>query len=228
MGRKSYISHEKKVEAVEKYLRGEGSQESIAREYGITRSSFRQWLANYEAMGPSSLAATHTINKYSVELKTAAVEAYLQGQGSLFEISKRFSVRSKKQLMDWIKLYNGHKDFRATRGRGRGIYMTKGRKTMLDERIEIVSYCIAHGKDYAAAIERYKVSYPQIYSWVRRYELEGPDGLIDKRGKRKPQDKMTEEELLHAQVKMLNAEIKHKDMEIAVLKKLQEIERRRG
>lgn len=228
MGRKSYISHEKKVEAVEKYLRGEGSQESIAREYSITSSGFRQWLANYEAMGPSSLAATHKNNRYSVELKIAAVEAYLQGQGSIFEISKRFGVRSKTQLWDWIKLYNGHKDFRATGGRGRGIYMTKGRKTMLDERIEIVSYCIAHGKDYAAAIERYKVSYPQIYSWVRRYELEGPDGLIDKRGKRKPKDKMTEEELLHAQVKMLKAEIKHKDMEIAVLKKLQEIERRRG
>ena len=29
MGRKSYISYEKKVEAVEKYLRGERSQESI-------------------------------------------------------------------------------------------------------------------------------------------------------------------------------------------------------
>ena len=56
--------------------------------------------------------------------------------------------------------------------------MTKGRKTMLDERIEIVSYCIANGKDYAAAIERYKVSYPQIYSWVRRYELEGPDDIL--------------------------------------------------
>lgn len=227
MGRKSYISHEKKVEAVEKYLRGEGSQESIAREYGIATSGFRQWLANYEAMGPSSLAATHKNNRYSVELKTAAVEAYLQGQGSIFEISKRFGVRSKTQLRDWIKLYNGHKDFRATGGRGRGIYMTKGRKTMLDERIEIVSYCIANGKNYAAAIERYNVSYSQIYSWVRRYELEGPDGLIDKRGKRKPEDKMTEEELLHAHVKMLNAEIKHKDMEIAVLKKLREIERRR-
>lgn len=227
MGRKSYISYEKKVEAVEKYLRGEGSQESIAREYGIATSGFRQWLANYEAMGPSSLAATHKNNRYSVELKTAAVEAYLQGQGSIFEISKRFGVRSKTQLRDWIKLYNGHKDFRATGGRGRGIYMTKGRKTMLDERIEIVSYCIANGKNYAAAIERYNVSYSQIYSWVRRYELEGPDGLIDKRGKRKPEDKMTEEELLHAHVKMLNAEIKHKDMEIAVLKKLREIERRR-
>lgn len=227
MGRKSYISHEKKVEAVEKYLRGEGSQESIAREYGIATSGFRQWLANYEAMGPSSLAATHKNNRYSVELKTAAVEAYLQGQGSIFEISKRFGVRSKTQLRDWIKLYNGHKDFRATGGRGRGIYMTKGRKTMLDERIEIVSYCIANGKNYAAAIERYNVSYSQIYSWVRRYELEGPDGLIDKRGKRKPEDKMTEKELLHAHVKMLNAEIKHKDMEIAVLKKLREIERRR-
>ena len=50
MGRKSHISYEKKVEAVEKY-RGEGSQESIAREYGIGRTSFQQWVANYEGMG---------------------------------------------------------------------------------------------------------------------------------------------------------------------------------
>ena len=89
--------------------------------------------------------------------------------------------------------------------------MTKGRLTTLDERIEIVSYCIANGKDYGATIEKYKVSYSQIYSWVRSYEAKGPDGLIDKRAK----------------IKMLGAEIKHKDMEIAVLKKLQEIERRR-
>ncbi|MFY9506302.1 MAG: helix-turn-helix domain-containing protein [Caldicoprobacterales bacterium] len=54
MGRRG-ISYEKKLEAVEKYQRGEGSQSSIARQYGVDRTSFNQWLAIYEAMGPSGL-----------------------------------------------------------------------------------------------------------------------------------------------------------------------------
>jgi transposase len=106
--------------------------------------------------------------------------------------------------------------------------MTKGRTTTLDERIEIVSYCISVGKDYGAAIEKYGVSYQQIYSWVIKYEENGIDGLIDKRGKRKPIDEINEVERLRAELKMLKAENKRKDMEIAVLKKVQEIERRRG
>ncbi|MTI94102.1 MAG: transposase [Firmicutes bacterium] len=222
------MSYELKVEAVEKYNRGEGSLRSIACEYGMDASSLRQWLANYEAMGPSSLAVTHTNNGYSTELKTRAVEAYLRGEGSLLDMCKRFSIRSKTQLRAWIKVYNGHKDFRATRGLGRGIYMTKGRLTTLDERIEIVSYCIANGKNYGATIEKYGVSYQQIYSWVRKYESKGVDGLIDKRGKRKTLEEMNEVERLQAENKMLRAENKQKEMEIAVIKKLQEIERRRG
>jgi transposase-like protein len=227
MGRRG-ISYEKKLEAVEKYKRGEGSPGSIALEYGVDPSSLRQWIANYETMGPSGLAVVHTNNKYSVELKTAAVEAYLRGEGSQLEICKRYRIRSKKQLRDWITNYNGHKELRATGGRGRGSYMTKGRATTIDERIEIVSYCIARGKDYGAAIEKYGVSYQQIYSWVCKYEEKGVDGLIDKRGKRKPLNEMTEIERLRAENKILKAENKQKEMEIAVLKKLQEIERRRG
>ena len=106
--------------------------------------------------------------------------------------------------------------------------MTKGRTTTLDERIEIVSYCIAKGKDYGAAIEKYAVSYQQIYSWVGKYEEKGVDGLIDKRGKHKPLEEMSEDERLRAENKMLKAENKQKEMEIAVLKKVREIERRRG
>lgn len=228
MGRRSKIDWSKKIEAVEKYKRGEGSQYSIAREYGVDIASLLQWLANYEAIGPSGLAVQQTNTKYSVELKTAAVEAYLRGEASLLGICKMYSIRSNSQLRKWIKDYNGHKDFRATGGRGRGIYMTKGRSTTLEERIEIVSYCIANGKDYGAAIEKYGVSYQQIYSWVRKYEIKCIDGLIDKRGKPKPLEGMTEVERLRAENKMLKAENKQKEMEIAVLKKLQEIERRQG
>ncbi len=105
--------------------------------------------------------------------------------------------------------------------------MNKGRLTTLDERIEIVSYCIANGKDYGAAIEEYGVSYQQIYSWVRKYELKGVGGLIDKRGKPKPREEMTDVKRLRAENKMLKAENKQKEMEIAVLKKVREIERGR-
>ena len=63
--------------------------------------------------------------------------------------------------------------------------MEKGRKTTLEERIEIVSYCIAHGKDYALTIKEYHVSYYQIYGWLRKFEAEGPKGLLDRRGRRK-------------------------------------------
>lgn len=226
MGRKG-IDWNKKMEAVEKYKRGEGSQYSIARENGVDRSSLNQWIANYEAMGQSGLAVVNTNNRYSMELKTAAVESYLRGEGSQVEICKRYCIRSKTQLQKWITLYTSHKELRATGGRGRGVYMTKGRLTTLDERIEIVSYCIANGKDYGAAIEKYGVSYQQIYSWVCKYEKKGVDGLIDKRGKRKPLEEMTEIERLQAENKILKAENKQKEMEIAVLKKLQEIERRR-
>jgi len=227
MGKRG-ISYDKKLEAVEKYKRGEGSQKGIAREYGVHQSSLQQWVANYEVMGPSGLVAVHTNNKYSKELKTVAVEAYLRGEGSQVEICKRYNIRNKMQLQDWIKLYNGHKELRATGGQGRGIYMTKGRLTTLDERIEIVSYCIAKGKDYGAAIEKYGVSYQQIYSWVRKYEEKGVKGLVDKRGKNKSSDEMTEIECLRAENKMLKAENQQKEMEIAVLKKVREIERRRG
>lgn len=226
--RRRGIDWGKKIEAVEKYKRGEGSQNSIAREYTVDSSSLRQWIANYEAMGPSGLAAQQTKNIYSVEFKIAAIEAYLRGEGSQMEICKRYQTRSKRQLRNWVTGYNGHKDLRATGGRGREIYMTKGRLTTLEERIEIVSHCIANGKDYGAAIEKYGVSYQQIYSWVHKYEVKGVGGLIDKRGKRKPLDEMTEIERLRAENKMLKAENKQKEMEIAVLKKVREIGRRRG
>jgi transposase-like protein len=79
MGRRGIGSREK-IEAVEKYKRGEGSQKSLAREYGVRKASFQQWIANYDSMGPSGLAVRHTNNEYSVDQKTAVVEAYLRGE----------------------------------------------------------------------------------------------------------------------------------------------------
>ena len=103
--------------------------------------------------------------------------------------------------------------------------MSKGRKTTLDERIEIVSHCISHNRDYGKTIEQYVVSYQQVYGWIRKYEKDGADGLTDRRGKRKEEASMSEVEKLRAQLKLQKAENLRLQMENELLKKLEALER---
>ena len=163
------------------------------------------------------------LRKYSPELKQQAVQDYLTGKGSLRQICRQYEIKDKWQLRNWISCYNGHKEFKV-RSSARGeIYMTKGRKTTQEERSQIVAFCIEHGKDYALTVETYQVSYQQIYSWVRKYEASGVEGLVDRRGKTKPEDELTEAERLRQENRMLQAKLKDKEMEIALLKKLREL-----
>ena len=162
-------------------------------------------------------------NKYSTELKLQAVQDYLAGKGSLRKICKKYGIPDHKMLRQWISCYNGHKDYRRHTGAKGEIYMTKGRKTTQEERAQIVAFCIEHGKDYGLTVETYKVSYQQIYSWVRKYEDCGVGGLVDRRGKAKPEDELAEAERLRQENRMLQAMLKDKEMEIALLKKLREL-----
>ena len=161
--------------------------------------------------------------KYSPEVKVQVVEEYKAGKGSLRSICKKYGIKDHKTLREWISCYNGQKIFRK-RSSARGeIYMTKGRKTTQEERAQIVAFCIEHGKDYALTMETYQVSYQQVYSWVRKYEASGVNGLVDRRGKSKPVDELSETDRLRQENRMLQAMLKDKEMEIALLKKLREL-----
>ena len=163
--------------------------------------------------------------KYSAELKLAAVQAYLAGKGSLRAICKEYGISDNRVLRRWIACYNGQKEFKQPSAAMRGaLYMTKGRKTTQQERAEIVAFCLEHGKDYLLTAEQYGVSYNQIYSWVRKYEAKGIDGLADGRGRTKPESEMTDTEKLQAQVKLLEAQLRDKQMEVDLLKKVRELE----
>lgn len=60
-------------------------------------------------------------------------------------------------------------------------------------------------------------------TWVRKYETKGTDGLIDRRGKAKPESELTEADKLRMENKILQAKIKDREMEIEILKKLREL-----
>jgi transposase len=212
MSKRGILSDEEIIEAVQEYLEGKGSYRSIARKYGINYERFRQLAIRAKTEGIEAVKTRSTNKKYPVETKIKAVREYMEGKYSLVEICSRYQISGHSVLIQWIKWYNSGRDFKERTRSGRGITMNKGRKTTQEERAEIVAFCIENGKDYRLAMEKYSVSYQQIYSWVRKYEATGIEGLTDRRGKAKPEDKLTEADRLRMENKILQAKLK--DMEL--------------
>lgn len=219
----SKTSYEDRIEAIKRIKNGEAGINGTARKLGIHPETLRSWIMKYESQGIESLKKSNKNKRYTKEQKTNAVEEYLAGKGSLLEICKKHKITATRQLRVWIMWYNGHKEFKERSSAKGEIYMTKGRKTTQEERAEIVAFCIENGKDYGLTVETFKVSYQQIYSWVKKYEEKGVNGLTDRRGKAKPENELTEEDRLRQENKILQAKIKDQEMEIALLKKLREL-----
>ena len=226
MGRKFGVSCEERLDAVERYLRHECSMNDLAKQLQVTTKTIRQWISRYQAFGPEGLQDSCRNQSYSSTLKEVAVLDYLSGNNSLIEICGKYGMKSTTQLRNWISKYNGHEKLKSS-GTGGIPIMTPGRKTSFEERIEIVQYCIEHQNNYVETAQKYHVSYPQVYSWTSKFETQGVESLQDKRGKRKPLEKMSELEKLKAENKLLEAKNKRQQMEIDFLKKLEEMERRR-
>ncbi|WP_422677810.1 helix-turn-helix domain-containing protein [Bacillus smithii] len=90
----------------------------------------------------------------------------------------------------------------------------------------MVHFCIKNNYDYSLTAETFKISYQQIYSWTRKYEMNGSESLQERRGRKKSLEEMTLEEKLKIKIKELEAKNEHLEMENAYLKKLKELERR--
>lgn len=226
MGRKGKFSKEEKLKYVQRCMEGEDSINHTATMIGVNESSLRNWICNYQSLGIDGLHSTSKNSYYSTESKEMAVKDYLEGIGSLWDICKKYGIRSTKQLRSWIMKYNSHEELKAS-GIGGSSIMTKGRKTTYEERVEIVKYCIEHQNNYAETAQKYQASYQQVYTWVSKYENNGVEALQDRRGMRKKEDEMSELEKLKAQNKLLEAQNHKQQMEIDFLKKLEDIERRR-
>ena len=226
MPHKGCLPTEEKVKIVEGYLSGEISRCTITNQYGVSWGTLREWVRLYKTRGIAGLTPAKKNRKYSAEVKRLAVLEYFE-YGSQHTICEKYDISGRSMLQNWIKQYNGRGDFKQPNSGG-VIYMAKGRKTTQEERIEIVSHCIAHNKDYGKTIERYGVSYQQVYGWVRKYEQDGLEALADRRGKRKDVAAMTEIEKLQAQLKLKEAENLRLQMENELLKKLEALERGRS
>lgn len=227
MSGKGKVSYEEKRRLVLLCISGKMGVCEAGRIANVAHSCIRSWIKRYEAEGVEGLLPSTGNRTYSAKLKTEAVLAYLHGKGSLLEICKEYKIRSKKQLQDWIKVYNAHGDFNSRKGSGGGSYMKKARSTTQEERLQIVKECLESGRNYGEMALKYNVSYQQVRTWTLRFEELGEAGLEDRRGKRK-KDQTPRTELEAAQIEI--ERLKHKlylaERENRLLKKLDEVVRR--
>ena len=215
---------EENIHIIRDCAEGKISYAEAAQRCGMSFETMRRWASRYRAEGATVFLQTQHNSTYSPDLKEAAVKAYLSGEGSLQNICEKYNIRDTKQLRTWLKVYNGHKDFKKQTG---GSRMTKGRETTQAERIAIAKACLANGKNYGEAAIQYNVSYQQARSWTLKYIDGGESALEDRRGQRKKdQQPRSEVEQAQIEIEQLRHKLKMLEMENRLLKKLEEIERR--
>lgn len=231
MGRKSKYSKDFKIKTVKRYLSGEASSQKIANEIGTCRSIVREWAKAYKAYGDPAFDARMVNASYTAEFKMEVVQAYLNGEGSYHDIAIKYGVPAKATVKKWVDDYNSHIELKDYIPGKKDIYMTKKcRETTLEERTEIVRYCLDHDRDYSGTAALFDVTYSNVYSWTKKYVNEGEEGLRDKRGHHKTvsEEEMDETELLRRKLAETQRKLEYSQLEVRLLKKVQEVERRRS
>ena len=218
------ISPAIKQKAVMEIESGRLSQSEVARRLCVDGETVRSWLTSYRSDGNAGLEYSSKNRIYSLQTKQQAVEAYLTGQYSLQKICEIFKIRSKTQLLNWLKVYNSGRDFKRMSG---GSRMKSTHKAKQEERVQIAKKCLAAGSNYGEIAKEYGVSYQQARTWTLKYKELGEVGLEDRRGKRKyEQEPRTELEQAQIRIAQLEHQLRMAEMENHLLKKLKEIERR--
>ena len=201
------ISADDKIRIVKAIIDKETSITYASQELGVTESTVEDWVRKYKDFGEDGLNPHRIRRNYSKEFKEEAVQAVLSGKMNLKQATKAYKISNREVLRSWIKKYE----------EGIGLDqrhslspLSKGRKTTIEERKEIVLYTLANNRNYKEAAETYKVSYHQVYTWIQKYEESGDAGLEDNRGRISPDAKIRR---LEGQVDRLQKQVRQLEKE---------------
>ena len=222
---KSPHTSEWRAMVAKEYLDGKASSPEIAKRYGINDRTVRRLAQRYQEQGIAAFERGFGNTTYTAEFKMKCVELYISGKMSRDEIVARYNISNWAVLNNWIQCYNANRELKDYVPK-REVYMAGARKkTTFEERKEIVDYCINHNRDYKGTAARHDVSYSQVYSWVKKYDVKGEYGLTDNRGYHKADDEVDELERLRRENLRLKRQLEEKDMVVELLKKVKEYER---
>ena len=227
MGRRQKYTVDQKVKACEDYLSGKKSTRTIAKELSMSKNGWRivyEWICAFKINGAQAFEEKSKNASYSKEFKEKVVIEYLSGKGSLETLANKYHIPEHNTIGGWVKKYNNHIELEDYNPHPE-VYMADTLKVSKQEKIEIVKWCLDHDRDIKSTAAHFKGNYAQIYQWVKKYELNGEDGLNDRRGKRKQESELTEVEILQRKLKQSEAEKEEFRKKYELLKKAEQVER---
>lgn len=220
MRKNKRLSYEEKLLICTIYEKGEGSLRQLASQFGVSKSAIEVLIFKYSKFGAEALRMQGMNQSYTETLKNEVVESYRNGAGSYYDLALKYGIRNPSLIARWVLGYN---NIKTTHSESGGIDIM-GRKTTLDERVKIVEYLIQNEFDYQGTSLKFEVSYQQVYTWYKKYQVFGVDGLNDKRGRKKEPQELSEIEQLRRENERLKKELYLSEAAKEVFKKKQELE----
>jgi len=202
------------------------SFQELKKEFGLllSKSTFGHQVLRYQENGLSGIQSRTKNNHYSKTFKEAVVQEHIEEGIPFSQLARKYHIPQPGTVRDWFIQYTRGEEIRGYAPKPE-VYTMKGKKTTQEEKIEIVKDYLAHGLSYKETAEKYGVSYNQVYAWVQKYQNHGPVGLVDGRGRGKPDVIQSAEEKLRTENAALKARNEYLKAENAALKKLEETER---
>lgn len=211
---------------IQLYLEEGTSYKELCKHYGLILSKrrFSEVVLRYQAHGLEGIQSKLKNNHYSEEFKLTVVNEHLMKGIPINQLARIYNIPSHETVRNWIMKYTRGEEIRSYSPKPE-VYTMKGKKSTQAEKIEIVKDFLANNLSYKDTAEKYQVSYNNVYSWIQKYNQHGPDGLIDGRGRGKPDTIQTETERMRAENAALKARNEYLETENAALKKLKKVER---
>lgn len=224
---KPKFSKEQRIQACQEYISGKKSATEIANELNLGKQGkvrIRTWARIFQVQGEKAFSTSKGNRSYSREFKIMVVNEYLSGKSSLRDLMVKYNIPAITTIQQWIMKYNNHIELKDYDPKPE-VYMADTLKTTYEERIEIVKDCLAHDRDIKGTATKYGCKYAQLYQWVRKYEANGEAALIDKRGKCRQEDELSELEKAERKIAQLEREKEEYRKKYELLKKAEELER---
>ena len=117
--------------------------------------------------------------KYSFEFKKKVVEAYLRGEGGSSYLAKKYGVKNKRQVLNWVHYYAEFGDEGLRRSRGNKTYTFEFKlnavELYLSSEVSYQELALSQGINNSALPAK----------WVNDFRIAGPDALRPKKKGRK-------------------------------------------
>lgn len=132
--------------------------------------------------------------KYSYEFKKKVVRAYLNGEGSYVHLAKKYGVKDKKQVSDWVHSYNEFGNDGLIRSR-------KNKEYSFQFKLFVVELYLSSEVSYQKLALSQGINNPALITrWVNDFRNAGPDAL---RPKKKGRNKTLEKDKKNADPKQI-------------------------